>query len=79
MLLVNKSANDSKNVLDYITSTLSKGKNIYILGGTGVVSTDISDYLTSQGYNIIRIGGNDRYETNQKVVKNLAEGISRML
>jgi putative cell wall-binding protein len=71
MLLVNKSANDSKNVLNYITSTLGKGKNIYILGGTGVVSTDISDYLTSQGYNIIRIGGNNRYETNQKVVENL--------
>jgi putative cell wall-binding protein len=71
MLLVNKSVNDSKNVLDYVINNLSKGKNVYILGGEGVVGTDISDYLTSQGYNVMRIGGSDRYETNQKIVDNL--------
>ena len=71
MLLVNKSVNESKNVLDYVINNLSKGKNVYILGGEGVVGTDISDYLTSKGYNVIRIGGIDRYETNQKIVDNL--------
>jgi len=71
MLLINKSVNESKNVLDYVINNLSKGKNVYILGGEGVVGTDISDYLTSQGYNVIRIGGSDRYETNQKIVDNL--------
>ena len=81
MLLVNKSVDESKNVLDYITSTLSKDKNIYILGGAGVVGTDISDYLISQGYKVIRIAGNDRYETNQQIFDNLnvATGISMVL
>ncbi|KZL92280.1 cell wall-binding repeat-containing protein [Clostridium magnum] len=71
MLLINKSVNESKNVLDYITSTLSKDKNIYILGGAGVVGDDVSDYLISQGYKVVRIAGNDRYETNQKIFDTL--------
>ncbi|MGH4118364.1 cell wall-binding repeat-containing protein [Clostridium sp.] len=71
LLLVNKTISNSKNVLDYITSNLGKNKNIYILGGTGAVSKDISDYLTVQGYKIIRLGGKDRYETNHKIVNNL--------
>jgi len=68
LLLVNKTVSDSKQVLDYITTNLSKTKNIYILGATGAVSKEISDYLTVQGYNIIRLGGKNRYETNEKIV-----------
>ncbi|MGK0466157.1 MAG: hypothetical protein ACJAX4_001442 [Clostridium sp.] len=68
LLLVNKNVSNSKTVLEYITTNLSKEKNIYILGGTGAVSSEISDYLTTNGYNIIRLGGKDRYETNQKIV-----------
>jgi putative cell wall-binding protein len=68
LLLVNKSVSDSKSGLDYITTNLSKNKNVYILGGTGVISTEVSDYLTAQGYNVIRIAGKDRYETNQKII-----------
>lgn len=71
LLLVNNSVNDSKSVLDYINSNLGKNKNIYILGGTASVSKEVSDYLSSQGYNIMRLGGKDRYETNQKIVDNL--------
>jgi len=81
MLLINKTVSESKSVLDYITNNLSKGKNVYILGGTGAVSADISDYLTKQGYNVIRLGGCDRYETNQKIVENLnvAKGTSLVI
>ena len=68
LLLVNKTVSNSKTVLEYITTNLSKEKDIYILGGTGAVSSEISDYLTTNGYNIIRLGGKDRYETNQRIV-----------
>ncbi|MGH4120699.1 SpoIID/LytB domain-containing protein [Clostridium sp.] len=71
LLLVNKTVSENKNVLNYIVANLSKNKKIYILGGTGAVSAEISDYLTTQGYEIIRLGGNNRYETNQKIVDNL--------
>ena len=71
LLLVNKTISGSKNVLDYITTNLSNNKNIYILGGTGAVSEEIAGYLTGQGYTIIRLGGNNRYETNQEIVNYL--------
>ncbi|MGK0466717.1 SpoIID/LytB domain-containing protein [Clostridium sp.] len=71
LLLVNKTVNRSKNILDYIKANLTKDKKIYILGGTGAVSEEISEYLTTTGYEIIRLGGDNRYETNQKIVENL--------
>ncbi|MBU3143441.1 cell wall-binding repeat-containing protein [Clostridium sp. CF012] len=81
LLLVNKTVSDSKSVLEYITTNLSKTKNIYILGGTGVISSEIADYLTVQGYKIIRLGGKDRYETNQKIVDylNITKGTSMVI
>jgi len=48
-------------VLDYITTNLSKNKNIYIIGGTNAISKEISDYLTTKGYKIIRLGGKNNY------------------
>ncbi|AWI04508.1 cell wall-binding repeat-containing protein [Clostridium drakei] len=71
ILLVGNSVNDSKAVFDYIANNLSKDKKIYVLGGTASVSQEIFNYITAQGYNITRIGGKDRYETNQKIVDNL--------
>ena len=81
LLLVNKTVSDSKKVLDYIMTSLGKNKNIYILGGTAAVSNEISDYLTVQGYKIIRLGGVDRYETNQKIVDylNISKGTNMII
>ncbi|MGH4118053.1 cell wall-binding repeat-containing protein [Clostridium sp.] len=81
LLLVNKTVKNSQAVLDYINTNLSKEKNVYILGGTGVVSKEIEDYLTAQGYKVIRLGGRDRYETNQKIVDylNVAKGTSMVI
>lgn len=41
-------------------------KKIYIVGGTGVVSTTIEKQLKSIG-NVTRLGGTDRYETSLKI------------
>ncbi len=68
LLLVNKTVDNSKNVLDFITTNLGKNKNVYILGGVSAVSGEIADYLTTEGYKIIRLEGIDRYATNQKIV-----------
>ncbi|MEQ8154588.1 MAG: cell wall-binding repeat-containing protein [Clostridiaceae bacterium] len=38
-------------------------KNIYILGGSGVVSDTIASDLTGKGYNVFRYSGADRFET----------------
>ena len=70
LLLVNKSINDSKNVMNYIEDNLPSGKTIYILGGTGVISDDYVTYF-SEHYNVVRLYGMNRYETNQSVVNYL--------
>lgn len=44
-------------------------KNIYIIGGTGVIPSGVEAGLKSQGYNTIRIAGANRYETSLEVAK----------
>ncbi|CZR98304.1 N-acetylmuramoyl-L-alanine amidase LytC precursor [Clostridioides difficile] len=39
-------------------------KDIYLIGGTTVLSKDIENQLKSEGFNVERISGNDRYETS---------------
>ena len=77
ILLINKNANNSKKVLDYIKENVNKEGNIYILGGTSVVSDDIVTNLKSYGFkNFSRLGGADRYETNRLINKqvNVSKG-----
>ncbi|WP_203288849.1 cell wall-binding repeat-containing protein [Metabacillus sp. cB07] len=51
---------------------------VYLIGGTGVISTDVETQLKNNGIKtIVRIAGNDRYETSVKVAKEVGviEGI----
>jgi len=56
--------NDAKKEL-----TRLRVKQIFIIGGTGVVSKDIEDQLTAMSIGYKRIAGNDRYETSLKVAQ----------
>lgn len=51
-----------------------KAKNVYILGGTGVVSKKIEDQLKARGLNVYRTSGVDRFGTaigiGREVMKN---------
>lgn len=51
-----------------------KVKNIYIIGGTGVISNNIVNTLNSMNITVKRIGGADRYETSIGVAKELTGG-----
>ena len=44
-----------------------KVKNVYIIGGTGVVSKNIEDALTRKNISVTRISGSDRYQTSIEV------------
>lgn len=44
-------------------------KSVYIVGGTGVVSTAVENRLHELGINTQRIGGRDRYETSVKIAE----------
>ncbi|MFD3157824.1 cell wall-binding repeat-containing protein [Haloimpatiens sp. FM7330] len=46
-------------------------KNVFIVGGTGVVSSNIENQLKSMGINVERLAGKNRYETCVKVAQKL--------
>lgn len=46
-------------------------KNVFIVGGTGVVSENIKDKLTNMNIKTTRIYGQNRFETSVQVAKNL--------
>jgi uncharacterized protein YbbC (DUF1343 family)/putative cell wall-binding protein len=51
-------------------------KNAYIIGGTGVVSTNIENTLRNKGLSVTRIWGKDRYETSIEVAKKIGNLVS---
>ncbi|WP_446897699.1 cell wall-binding repeat-containing protein [Clostridium sp. LBM24168] len=59
----------SRTARDKIQSL--SAKNIYIIGGTGVISSNIENDLKSQRYNVVRIAGQTRYDTSVQVAKQL--------
>lgn len=56
-------------VKDYIDENTNKAGTIYLLGGEGVVSRNFANSLTSSGYNVKRLGGANRYETNMSILR----------
>jgi len=54
-----------KATMDEITRL--GAKNIYILGGTGVVSQNIENDLENKQYNVVRLAGTDRFDTGIKI------------
>lgn len=44
-------------------------KEVYIIGGTGVISENVEKRLNELGIKVIRLGGADRYETSVKIAK----------
>ena len=65
ILVVNE--NNESTVKNYIANNLNKGGNVYIIGGTAVVSESFEKSLTD--CKVTRLGGSDRYETNLAVLK----------
>ncbi|KUO72991.1 MAG: hypothetical protein APF81_23840 [Desulfosporosinus sp. BRH_c37] len=54
------------------TLTSLKVKNVFIIGGTGVISSSIDSELQSMGIIVTRIFGQDKYDTAIKVAEQLA-------
>ena len=71
ILLVRQQSMDS--IKAYIKSNLVAGGTVYILGGTKAVPASMESGL--DGFNVKRLGGNDRYETNLLILKEA--GVSR--
>ncbi|MCF0141684.1 MAG: cell wall-binding repeat-containing protein, partial [Mogibacterium sp.] len=69
LLLVDNSS--EATITQYIKDNLKAGGKVYILGGTGVVSTKFENGLVAlyTGNNVIRLGGSNRYDTNLRILK----------
>ncbi|KLU59000.1 N-acetylmuramoyl-L-alanine amidase LytC precursor [Peptococcaceae bacterium CEB3] len=75
ILLVGSSGADQEKVLDYMKANLDPSGNVYILGGTAVVSADMQTQIQDEGFqNITRLGGTDRYATSVQIAE--AEGVA---
>lgn len=46
-----------------------KVKKVFIVGGTGVVTTDVAKSIQNLGITVERVAGKDRYETSYEVAK----------
>lgn len=53
-------------------------KNIYIIGGTGVISQAIQNQLEADGKNVVRLYGSDRYATSLKVAEYISDNFNNI-
>ena len=67
-LLLTKSSKNS-TILDYISNNLAAGGTVYILGGSTVVDDSFANGLTSRNISWKRLAGDDRYETNLRILE----------
>lgn len=71
VLLVSTSASKEDQIASYIRSNISSSGTVYILGGEGVVSKRFYNKVAAfQGSSQVkRLGGVNRYDTNDKILK----------
>jgi subtilisin family serine protease len=74
-LLLVKKVQIPLSVLNWIAAETMQEKftKIFIIGGTGVISADLENFLKSNAEIVVRLGGQDRYETNYKIVSYLIQ------
>ncbi|MCR1951898.1 cell wall-binding repeat-containing protein [Clostridium sp. DSM 100503] len=69
VLAENTSLMNQPNLLNLLKS---KGvKNVFLVGGTGVIPSSFESELSSQGISSKRLGGKNRYETSVQISKEL--------
>ena len=56
-------------VLEYISENLTSGGKVYILGGTAAVSENFENRAKEAGFDVVRLKGKGRYETNLEILK----------
>ncbi|WP_242831098.1 InlB B-repeat-containing protein [Desulfosporosinus meridiei] len=72
ILLVGSQEADQEKVMEYLNNSLNQTGEVYILGGTAVVSGDMEAKIQARGFSrITRLAGIDRYETALKIAEHL--------
>ena len=72
ILIIDDESKETVNyIMEYLEENLYVGEdvgNVYILGGTGAISKDVENKL-ARYYNVTRLAGSNRYETNLEILK----------
>lgn len=63
------SRSNEEKIKNQIVANLNSGGTVYILGGTGAVSTSFEHKLKNAGIVYSRLGGSTRYDTNLAILK----------
>lgn len=71
ILEVDSHTQTSLDALEYIGAHLQTNGTVYIIGGQAVIGSDFDSNLTNKGYNVKRLGGIDRYDTDLLAVNEL--------
>lgn len=76
IILAGHGIEDSLETLLYVKEHLVAGGTVTIVGGHGVVTRPIEQWLTANNYKVERLGGKDRFETDELIVNqlNVAQG-----
>ena len=70
IILVDYDTKNSEEQLQFILSRLNPGGKVYLLGGKGAINNNFISYFKQNGFeNVVRLGGKNRYETNEAIVK----------
>lgn len=69
VLLVSKNASKEDQIASYIRSNISSSGTVYILGGEGVVSKRFYNKVAGFQGSVKRLGGTNRYDTNDKILR----------
>lgn len=71
ILMTNHKSAVITSVLDYIEKNAQPGAKVYILGGKNAVPESIDAYLKDRSYEVERLAGKDRYETNLMILNEI--------
>ena len=61
--------NEEDRIVDYISENILPIGTVYILGGTGVVSSEFESKVRAKGISTTRLGGKTRYDTNLAILR----------
>lgn len=66
---------DSNKLRDEVKAEIKRlgARNIYITSGLDVVNQSVRDDLVAEGYKIVDLSSNDRYQTSEKVARFIIE------
>lgn len=71
IILAGPGVKDSMASLNYVKEYLISGGTVTIIGGGGVISHKVEEWLLDNGFKVDRFGGSDRFATNDLIVKQL--------